>query len=132
VPVLALSAGIALSTYSPTVIALLTVTLTLMSIPAFTEVRLPRPNEPDMRRAAEIYVENSRPDQAVFVFGLDDAYGLWPAVRHYFPDTPAPLLTPQPSVPFWAAEARVECEPIEQWEIGANTQVNLCAPKIAK
>jgi len=132
VPVLALSAGNALSTFSPKVIAVVTVTLALVSIPAFTEVRLPRPNEPDMRRAAEIYVENSRPDQAVFVFGLDDAYGLWPAVRHYFPETPAPLLTPQPSVPFWAAEARVECEPIAQWDIGANTQVSLCAPKVAE
>ena len=132
VPVLALSAGIALATYSPRVIALVIVTLALVSIPAFTEIRLPRTNEPDMRRAAEIYLENSRPDQAVFVFGLDDAYGLWPAVRHYFPEAPVPSLTSQPSVPFWAAEAKVECVPIESWDIGANTQINLCAPRLSE
>ncbi len=132
VPVLALSAGLALSTYSPQVIGLVVLTLALVSIPAFTEIRLPRPNEPDMRQAAEIYLENSQPDQAVFVFGLSDAYGLWPAVKHYFPAAQTPSLTPQPSVPFWAAEAKVDCEPIEEWDIGANTRISLCAPRSAE
>jgi len=129
VPMLALSAGLALSTYGSRVVVLVIVTLTLVSIPAFTEIRLPRENEPDMRRAAEIYVENLQPGQAVFVFGVDDAYGLWPAVRHYFPDVPTPRLTSQPSIPYWAAEAKIECSPIQEWDIGAQTQVRLCAPK---
>jgi len=130
VPMLALSGGLALSTYGTKVIALVIVTLTLLSVPAFTEIRLPRENEPDMRRAAEIYLENVQPGQEVFVFGTDDAYGLWPAVRHYFPTTQTPVLTPQPSAPFWAAEAKIACNPIEEWDIGANTRVKLCEPMV--
>ena len=127
VPVVALAAGLSLASFSARTTCLVIVFVALLSLPAFTYLRLPRSNEPDMRKAVEIFARERSPGDQVRVFGLNDAYGLYPALLHYRPDLADVNATPTPTGRVWAAQASMPCSVISEWSIDGTGYLRLCA-----
>jgi len=105
---------------------LIILTVTLLCTPVYTSSRIARGGEADMRLAARIISSNGGEAQQVFG-DATDAYGLWPAIRHYGLSTEGFTPALKPAGRFWLLYGDFPCGSLRSWEVGGGMQLRLCS-----
>ncbi len=126
VPIVIIAASIALSELRRKSILTIFVSLLIVSLPVYTNARMPRTGEADLRQAVSL-LENSESGPLVVFGDPTDAYGLWPAILHYSLDSSKYSPTRSPSGEYWSVYGSDACLPLQSWDVGGQATLKWCA-----
>lgn len=125
VPIVVLAGGFAIGGLSRASWLAILLVLVLVSLPVYTAARLPRTGEADMRLAVALVEAHQNGPTSLFG-DPTDAYGLWPAMKHYGVDSAQYSPTRSPTQPYWAVYDAPDCVPTGTWEVGGGATLKLC------
>ena len=102
--------------------------LVVVSLPAYTSIRLPRSGEANMREVVRILDAEGAHDDVIFGHPTD-AYGLGQALMRYGMQEFTGTITREPTTEYWSLYGDSACVPIQSWPVGADAELRLCQPR---